>query len=84
MFVFHSIHHLFLSASSSTCFVSLDGGVVNVDVPFRAENPATHSQHSAQLCTAPLTVAHCKKKPLWPMLRAAQVCGYKDKYLEEK
>lgn len=38
--LFLSIHQLFLSASFSTCFMSLGGGVVNVDVPFRAENPA--------------------------------------------
>lgn len=48
------------------------------DIPFRAEHLISYLQYFDQLEVSGLTVAQCKRRPLWSRLRG-QDCGYKHK-----
>lgn len=61
-----------LSASLLRCFLSLE--LVSTGVLFRAEHSiVTRSWYWNQFGVSALTAAHCRRKLLWPRLRAALI-----------
>lgn len=55
----------------------------DIDIPLSTKHyTITHSQQFDQLWISVLTGFHCTQERLWPRLRAALICVYKLKYIE--
>lgn len=50
------------------------GAKINTDVSRRAGQSVSNSHHFDPACISPVTGDHCKRKLLWPSLRAARIC----------